>query len=490
MNPGSMNIPTEAPFDSAVEYETKLLIDETFQLPRLRGRPLPRRVFTSTYYDTLDHCLARAPITLRYRVQGRLGAWQLKLPLNGCRREVEIRGEAGLVPPVIIDALVVLLEGKSVIPIATLRTWRTGIRMSLGGRAEAEVVLDNVSVVTAGRVIQQFRELEIEWLNCNGDQREFLLDLLKKSGAKEHDGSPKLFRALSLAYHRLEPPPPHAPVSNYLRYALMTYVEAVKRFDPGTRLGGEPEELHQMRVAVRRLRAVLRTAAPLLDDKWVEPLTFGLARLGRLFGHGRDLDIQIEYFRGEFDASKVQDRKLIERFIANLEEGRRSFQNVLKDEMKSAAYLGFISKLDMAAHEPGLVKSEQTIADLAARQYKKLLKSIRRLPDQPSNEELHGVRIHAKRARYAAEIAEPCVGKRAWKFAKSAKALQDLLGNHQDAVLAERYIRDFAARVSGERAAFLAGLMMARAQQRQWDVRKQFRSVWKRVKKRGKKAWS
>ena len=478
-----------APFASAVERETKLMVDDSFRLPRLRGRALPRRVFTSAYYDTPDHCLAREHVTLRYRVEGRLGVWQLKLPLNGSRREVEVRGEAGQVPEVFTKALVVLLEGKSMVPIATLRTWRTGVRVPLGGRADADVVLDSVSVMAGGRVIQQFCELEIEWLHGKPPQGEFLIEMLKKAGAKPHDGRPKLFRALSFSYEHPPRPPAHAPLSSHLRHALTMYVQALKRFDPGTRLGGEPEELHQMRVAIRRLRAVLRSARQLVEPEWADPLMAGLTWLGRLLGYGRDLDVQIEYFRNEAKVLKPQDRRPIERFVSGLEEGRRTFQQLLMDEMNSAAYLGFLSKLELAVHEPAMVEQDLTLADIAARQFKNLCKTMRRLPEHPSNEELHQVRIKAKRARYAAELAEPCIGKCAARFAKSAKSLQDLLGIHQDAVLAEQYGRDLVDQVPGERAAFVAGLLVARAQQRREDVRNRFRAVWKRVKKRGKKAW-
>jgi len=489
MKPGSARDEQDVPFDSAVESETKLLVDDSFRLPRLRGRALPRRVFTSTYYDTPDHCLARAHVTLRYRVEGRLGVWQLKLPLNGSRREVEVRGEAGQVPEVFTKALVLLLEGKSVVPIATLRTWRTGVRVPLGGRADADVVLDSVSVMAGGRVIQQFCELEVEWLHCDRPKGEFLTELLKNAGAKAHDGRPKLFRALSLAYDHPPPPPAHAPLSSHLCHTLSMYVQALKRFDPGTRLGGEPEDLHQMRVAVRRMRAVLRSARRLFDPKWADPLMEGLRWLGRLFGYGRDLDVQIEYFRNEAKGLKPQDRRPIERFISGLEEGRRTFQQLLMDEMKSAAYLGFLSKLELAVHEPVMVKHDLSLADVATRQFKNLYKTMRRLPEHPSDDELHRVRIKAKRARYAAELAGPLVGKRAARFAKSAKSLQDLLGIHQDAVLAEQYGRDLVAQVPGERAAFVSGLLVARAQRRREDVRTRLPTVWKLVKKRGKKAW-
>ena len=476
-------------FSSAVERETKLMVDKSFRLPQLRGRVLPRRVFTSTYYDTPDHCLARSHVTLRYRVEGRLGKWQLKLPLNGGRREVEVHEETGQVPKLLTDALLLLLEGKSLVPISTLRTWRTGVHVPLGGRADADVVLDSVSVLAGHRVIQQFCELEIEWLHGDPSRGEVLTERLKKAGAKPHDGRPKLFRALSLTYGPPRQPPSDAPLQSQLAHALTMYVQLLKRFDPGTRLGGEPEDLHQMRVTVRRLRATLRSARRELDQNWVDPLMAGLKWLGRLFGHGRDLDVQIEYFRNEARGLKVQDRRPIEQFVSVLEEGRRTFQQLLRDEMQSAAYLGFLSKLELDAHEPTLVQQDLTLVDLAARQFKKLCKSMSRLPEHPSNAELHRVRILAKRARYAAELAEPYVGKRATRFTKSAKALQDVLGIHQDAVLAERYARDLDERIPGERAALVAGLLVARAEHRREDVRNRFRIVWKKVKKRGRKAW-
>ena len=109
------------PVKSVVEKETKLAVQPDFRLPTLSGRPLPRRVFTSTYFDTLDHCLARLNITLRLRIENGLSAWQLKLPLEGARREVEVRDTSRTPPTRIVEALVVILQGKHLVPVASLR---------------------------------------------------------------------------------------------------------------------------------------------------------------------------------------------------------------------------------------------------------------------------------------------------------------------------------------------------------------------------------
>ena len=477
-------------YTSAVERETKLMVDEKFTMPPLAGRPLARRVFTSTYYDTPDHCLARASITLRYRLEGHLGVWQLKLPLNGGRREIELRGEAREIPIVFSDALIVHLEGKKLVPVSTLRTWRTGVRVQVAGGGEVDVVLDSVSVLMGGQIVQRFRELEIEWLKGSDHSGNGLVEKLRKAGARPHDGRPKLFRALSVSFGEPTGLPDGASVRECVRQHLSRQVQVLKRFDPGTRLGGEPEDLHQMRVATRRLRAVFRTVQRVVDPKWSDPLASGLSWLGQLLGFARDLDVQLEYFRSEALQLSPRDRKPLERFVSYLEGEQAKAQHTLVGEMRSARYLGFLSKLEQSVHEPVVVESDGRIEDIAARPFKKLSKAMRELPSSPSNVDLHRLRIKAKRARYAAELAEASGGKSATRFIKATKAFQDLLGTHHDAVLAEQYLRDFVARLPGEQAAFVAGLLMARAHQRREQVRDTFRSAWKRVNKRGKKAWS
>jgi len=75
---------------STLEREIKLSVDPDFRLPRLPGTPLPRKILTSTYYDTASYDLAHARITLRYRAEQGKKAWQLKLPLCDDRQEVEL----------------------------------------------------------------------------------------------------------------------------------------------------------------------------------------------------------------------------------------------------------------------------------------------------------------------------------------------------------------------------------------------------------------
>src|SRR6185312_7590820 len=114
---------------SAVEREIKLAIEDHFRLPPLPGIPLPRRLLTSTYYDTSQYDLAQAKITLRHHVERGKQAWQLKLPLLKNRQEIEMLDRQSIPPRTFRDLLFLHLGQRRLIPVATLRVWRSGIRV-------------------------------------------------------------------------------------------------------------------------------------------------------------------------------------------------------------------------------------------------------------------------------------------------------------------------------------------------------------------------
>ena len=475
---------------SKLEHEIKLAIDSSFRLPHLPGIPLPRRLLTSTYYDTSQYDLAHARITLRRRVEHGKQAWQLKLPLMKDRQEIEIVDRQSVPPATFRDLLFLHLGQRRLVPVATLRVWRKGVRVRMDNASVADVTLDHVSVVKNGAEIQHFRELEIEQVNGNDST---LLDLerqLRRAGADDHDGRPKLFRALSLPAPSPEPPPaPDAPVLDHVKQAFGRHVRWLLAHDPGARLGREPESLHQMRVATRQLRAVLRAASPLLVPEWADSLRDELRWLGQLLGPGRDLDVQVAYFRQESAALDARDRRPLTQFIAHLEAQRNNAQEVLLSELKSARYLDLIRRLKQATQDPTVVESTVTLRDLATREFKKLRKVIRRVGASPSNAKIHEIRIKTKRARYAAELAEPVVGKPATRFIKKAHAVQDVLGMHQDAIQAEAHVRTFLKQSTNVRTAFVAGRMVERQRERRDRARKKMPMLWKGLLKQGEKAW-
>jgi CHAD domain-containing protein len=374
--------------------------------------------------------------------------------------------------------------------IAVLRTHRQGVRVTNGDGAVADVVLDQVSVMDGRRVVRRFREIEIELIKGKSDILEDLEEGLRKAGAGDHDARPKVSQALDLpVLPKPGLPAMEAPLSGHLAYSLKRQLHALLAHDPGTRWDRDPEPLHQMRVATRRLRAIFRATGPLLASGWAEPLSQDLVWLGGLLGSVRDLDVQISSLRHEATALDVHDRRPLTRFVKTLQSERKKKHEDLMAGLRSERYLEFVERLVQAADAPKVIDTDLTLSDIAAREFKKLGRAVHRLDAVPTDAELHRVRIKAKRARYAAELAESEVGKCARKFTRSVKLLQEVLGKHQDAVVGEQRVRALFEEAKGQRAAFTAGRLVERQRQRRDQARAVFTSIWRKVNKRGRKAW-
>ena len=474
----------------SLERERKLSVGRSFRLPDLQGTPLPPRLLTSTYFDTEGYRLAAAGITLRRRVQQRRSCWQLKLPCAEGRLEVETPGRPAPPPLQLLDPLLAHLRGTAVAPVVTMRTWRTGVRISDSDHSVAEVVLDAVSVLVDRHVIMHFREVEIELLDGDETVLDRLEDRLRQAGAGDHDGRPKMFRALDLPLQEPVPPVPQdAPIIDHLRALLSAQVTSWLRQDPLVRIGKTMEAVHQMRVATRRLRALLRAARPLLVPEWSEQVRSELSWLAGVLGPARDLDVLIEYFQQELATLEKREAPPVRRLIQKLKRDRASVQEDLVPALRTDRYLAVLDLAEAGSRQPQVTPSDVSLHEIAAAEFRKLRKTVRALPESPSDEELHRVRIKAKRARYAAELAETTVGRPASRFIQRAKDLQDILGMHQDAVVAEGRVRSYLDGSRSRVAAFAAGRMVERQHQRKLQARQQFALAWKKLEKRGKKAW-
>jgi CHAD domain-containing protein len=274
-----------------------------------------------------------------------------------------------------------------------------------------------------------------------------------------------------------------------LRYILARQLDTILSRDPGVRLGGEIEDVHQMRVATRRMRSVLRAAGPLLKPQWEKPLRNKLGWLGRQLGEARDLDVQIAYFKGQFDRVKPADQAAFERFIEYLEDKRHKVQRQLISQLRRPRYVALINRLTPAVCEPALVSSDVTLPDLAEKAFKSLRKAVKKLDQSASDTTWHCVRIQAKRARYAAELSEWCSGRVATRFVDKIKLIQDQLGDIQDAVIAEAHLRRYTSKKRRRPFASLANQMIERQRRRRRQAKQTFFETWKQVKKCGKEAW-
>ena len=458
-----------------------------FQLPDLPGRELEPRVFTSTYFDSVDHALAGAGVTLRRRVESGKSVWRLRSSA-GSQLDVEMPGSPGGPPEELAALLSGLLGTRALEPVAKVRVRRSSHGVREGRSEVAVVVVDDVSVLDGRRVTERIKELRVEVLVDDGDLLERLAEMLYDAGAFSAGEVSRLAELLGVGPERKARGGSTAP--ELLAAMLERQLSEILAHDPGTRLGADSEELHDMRVATRRARAILRTARTLLDPAWTESVRGELAWLAGALGAVRDLDVflarLVESVAGLEGKERRAGKKLVEAVRAERGEAREAMLEALSSERYQALLLTLEAGVDKLPVLPVEVDPRQ----LAAGQYKTLRKQMRTLGREPSAELIHRARIGGKRARYAAELVAAGDGKRTARFVKRAKRFQDVAGEHQDAVVAEQRLRGLAGVSKSPLSAFVAGRLAEQERERQRGARADLPKAWRELERAGKKAWA
>ncbi len=435
---------------ATAEYERKLDAPAGFQLPPLGGAPLEPRSFRAVYYDVPGGSLAASGITLRRRTEHGRSVWQLKLPAKDSRLELEEPGGPAHVPENLTQLLRAHLRRGPLATVVELRTRRSGELVARDG-SQAEVTLDEVSVMDTYRVRDRFVEVEVELRNGDPRQLDRIARELRDAGATRGAETPKLFRVLAPA----ERPRQDGPAAlEALRAGLLGQLREIEAHDPGTRLDRDPESLHDMRVAVRRARALFRAGRPVIGGDTAAVET-GLKELGRVLGDVRDLDVFIERLRAEAEELEDDDRAAFCDAISSLTGERSEARRRLLRVLDSDLYLRLLDDLERTARELTPSGDGSTLPDLVDRQASKLRKVAKSLPQDPGDDELHALRKAGKRMRYVAELAGDST------VVTRAKQLQDVLGDHQDAVVAGERLRALAA--AGRRDAGLCSRANRRA---------------------------
>jgi CHAD domain-containing protein len=260
------------------------------------------------------------------------------------------------------------------------------------------------------------------------------------------------------------------------RVALLTH-------DPGTRLGADPENLHQHRVAARRARAFLHVARAAVDPSWRRSLDAALRELGEATGPVRDLDVLLGHLHRELGRLDEADREGAATLLGWLERDRELAGRRLSEALDGDGYRVALARLRLP---PRLAEGVETVPldRIARKELRRLAKAVARLGRQPAEEQIHRLRIRLKRARYAAELAAP-PGAALGRFVADARMLQDLLGEHQDAVVAERHLRAATVHDGQTATAFAAGRLAERQRARRARVREGLPAAWKRLRKSG-----
>jgi CHAD domain-containing protein len=467
---------------------------------------LPSLDLRATYYDTPDLRLARHGVTLRNRTgENHDAGWLVKLPVGDGiaegRDEVSFDGGGRAVPPAAADLVRAFVRSSSLTPVARLRTRRRRWRLQGRDGVElAELVDDRVSVLQRGRVADRFREIEIEGRGVDRDALERIAGIVARDAVEPAEQIPKLVRALG---SRANAPPdvvvpdgvgPGAPASVAVCAAIARGVRRIVLNDARTRLG-EVEPLHQMRVGTRRLRSDLRTFRKLLDAEWVGTIRDELKWLGAALGDVRDIDVMLERLHDDAQDLEPRLNGLFEELEARRDVARERLLGVLRGQR----YVILLDRLVEAAAAPPLTAAADrpagdALPPLARRAWRKLASAGRALEDTSPDEHFHEVRKRAKQARYAAEAVAPALGKkrgrRAKTFAGRAADVQDVLGELQDAVVAEETIERFVG--DGFRPGdvnFAAGRLLERQHVGRANARRDFAAAWRRVDRKKRRSW-
>jgi CHAD domain-containing protein len=251
----------------------------------------------------------------------------------------------------------------------------------------------------------------------------------------------------------------------------------------------DPEEVHDARVAARRFRSHAVSLSSVLDVDAMASELDELGALARALGAVRDLDVLLEDLGAE--AGGVPDglRPAAALIVAGFEDDRANAMERLRRRLEGPAHERLLVSLGSVAAAPPLRRPERDPepAVVMSSVWKALARRARAAESSPTDEALHALRIRTKRARYAAEALEPFVGARASRFARRAARLQDLLGRHQDAVVAiDRLAK--VADASSELGVAAGWIAAGRARERA-EIRSVWPKAWRALARKERRFW-
>lgn len=388
-----------------------------------------------------------------------------------------------------------LTSASALRPVFALQTHRDAWPLNRGNEPVGTVALDETRILMGGgkEPVRLWR-VEVEAAGEPVPELEALVAELQTAGGVQATALSKYETAL--AAHDLHPTlvPDYGPTAfdasatmGMLAWAVMRrHLAALVTQEPGTRLGEDPEALHNMRVAARRLRAALSLFAgclPARAARFRNELKWVAAELGAV----RDLDVQLEQVQGW--QAETPDQTVFEPLQAVLQEQRQRARRQLLRLLNSRRYERLIQSYaaflrngppKRATHLAG-TSALYAAPSLIVDRYRRVRKAGDDLASGSLPEAYHALRIQCKRLRYAVEFMAPLYGDPARELARHVAALQDLLGLHQDAQVAMAQLRALSrthARRLPPETVFAMGEITQRYAQQAVDCRQRFAQVY------------
>jgi triphosphatase len=240
---------------------------------------------------------------------------------------------------------------------------------------------------------------------------------------------------------------------------LRRHFAEMRAHEPGVRLGEDPEELHDMRVATRRLRAALKLYSGVLPKR-AERYERDLRWVAGALGEVRDLDVHLQRLSEESSRNGEDLEEVAALLRERRVEARRRMLQALDSNRYERLVATFSATLRRGRSPSPTSPILEAAPELVGDRYKKVRKSANRLSEDSPPERFHDLRKKGKRLRYALEPLQEIYGKPAKKMVKLLKKTQDDLGDHQDLIVASALMEELG--VAGDRppqAAFSMGTM-------------------------------
>jgi len=432
----------------------------------------PARGSTLTFYDTFDGRLHAAGITLRHGderlalLDRATGAELAKAPLAPAPAKLF---EADL-PPQLRSRLAPIIEMRALLALATVATRsrklavlngdeKTVVRLTEQHAKGLRTRVLTLPVRGYDKDLQRVHKVLTVSLGLTKTDEPLADEAIAAAGALPAGTSSKLDVQLT----RGQP-------AGAAAEAVLARTHAIAQANlPGTLDDVDSEFLHDLRVAVRRARSLLRELKTVFPERPLQRLRADLKWVQAITGEMRDLDVQLL----DFEAYEDRDRLTALREV--LEAHRAKALTKMRRDLRSRRATGALSAwadLQAVQDTPPI---EQLAAERIAKVYKQMLKMGGAIDDDTEPEALHELRKKGKELRYLLEffgglfdagVVKPMI--------KALKALQDVLGRHQDFEVQADTLRGLTNEI-GDREALLAmGVLIDRLSHEQHRARTEF----------------
>ncbi|MBB6173612.1 CHAD domain-containing protein [Nocardiopsis mwathae] len=458
-----------------IEIEAKYGASPDFRLPDLAdlapgGIESAEHRLAATYFDTGDLRLAARRITLRRRTGGPDAGWHLKIPWGpDAKKEFhEPLGKQEATAPARLSRLVAsATRGAPLVPTARISTDRTEYAL-IGASGERLALLADDAV--SGEVLAaadggdghpspcSWREVEVELASGPRTLLRSVGARLEEAGASPSTVGSKLLFVLGGRVPAPLPRPDGGSAGDVVLRYLWDQVQRLLDYDPRVRVD-EEDAIHQMRVSTRRIRTVLQAFPSVVDRDATRPVADELRWLSGVLSFARDLEVMRELCARRFAElpRRAAGHDLTDGWLGVLDEQRRRSHDRILRELSGDRYFTLLDDLDRLRAEPPM--TEKALREATSVLRRDVARACRRMdaahdravaaPDAETRVTAwHDVRKAAKRARYAATLAQPVLGAPAKRIRAWATELQQVLGEHQDGVALQAYLDGNAPRLA------------------------------------------